>query len=75
MSITVRDLVGKITLSSSIFQFWDLGGQTSIRDIWSRYYSQCHAVAYVVDAQNREGLNEGWEVFRESWNFNLPGNY
>ncbi|GJJ06523.1 hypothetical protein Clacol_000715 [Clathrus columnatus] len=46
-----------------IERFWDLGGQTSIRNIWNRYYSQCHAVAYVVDAQDREHLDEGWEVF------------
>lgn len=57
--------MGKIILSSSILQFWDLGGQTSIRSIWNRYYSQCHAVAYVVDALDRKNLDEGWEVFNK----------
>ncbi|KAF8588704.1 P-loop containing nucleoside triphosphate hydrolase protein [Ramaria rubella] len=60
---TVGQNMGKISLPSTVLQFWDLGGQTGIRDIWHRYYNACHAVAYVVDAQDRNLLEEGWEVF------------
>ena len=56
-------LAGSITVSSSILQFWDLGGQRGIRTIWHRYYGDCHAVVYVIDAEDRERLGEGWEVF------------
>jgi ADP-ribosylation factor related protein 1 len=56
-------LVGKISLPSTILKFWDLGGQTGIRSIWPRYYDDCHAVAYVIDAEDRDRLSEGWEVF------------
>ena len=56
-------LVGKITLPSTILKFWDLGGQKGIRSIWPRYYDDCHAVVYVIDAEDRERLVEGWEVF------------
>lgn len=56
-------LVGKITLPSTILQFWDLGGQRDIRSIWSKYYDECHAVIYCVDASDSERLEEGWEVF------------
>jgi len=55
--------VGKITLPSTILKFWDLGGQKGIRSIWPRYYDDCHAVVYVIDAEDRERLGEGWEVF------------
>jgi len=55
--------VGKITLPSTILQFWDLGGQRDIRSIWEKYYSECHAVAYVVDANDKGRLTEGWSVF------------
>ena len=55
--------VGKIALPSTILKFWDLGGQRGIRSIWHRYYDDCHAVVYVIDAQDRERLSEGWEVF------------
>jgi ADP-ribosylation factor related protein 1 len=54
---------GKITLPSTILQFWDLGGQRGIRNIWHRYFDDCHAVVYVIDAEDRERLGEGWEVF------------
>ncbi|KAJ2926743.1 hypothetical protein H1R20_g10340, partial [Candolleomyces eurysporus] len=42
---TVGQNTGKITLPSTILQFWDLG------------------VVYVLDAEDRERLGEGWEVF------------
>ena len=57
--------MGKITLPSAILQFFDLGGQSGIRNIWHRYYDDCHAVVYIIDAADRERLNEGWEVFGE----------
>lgn len=56
-------IVGKITLPSSILLFWDLGGQRDIRTIWSKYYDECHAVVFVVDAADLERMSEGWEVF------------
>ena len=55
--------MGKITLPSTILKFWDLGGQRGIRSIWHRYYDDCHAVVFVIDAEDRERLSEGWEVF------------
>jgi ADP-ribosylation factor family len=54
---------GKISLPSAVLQFWDLGGQRGIRSIWPKYYGDCHAVVYVVDAVDHERLSEGWEVF------------
>lgn len=56
-------LAGTIVLPSTILQFWDLGGQRGIRNIWHRYYGDCHALVYVIDAEDRERLSEGWEVF------------
>ncbi|KAI6007801.1 P-loop containing nucleoside triphosphate hydrolase protein [Pisolithus orientalis] len=38
-------------------------GQNTMRSIWHRYYDDCHAVVFVIDAQDRERLGEGWEVF------------
>ncbi|KAI0318875.1 P-loop containing nucleoside triphosphate hydrolase protein [Amylostereum chailletii] len=60
---TVGQNMGKITLPSTILQFWDLGGQRGIRSIWPRYYDDCHAVVFVVDADDRDRLGEGWDVF------------
>jgi ADP-ribosylation factor related protein 1 len=60
---TVGQNTGKITLPSAILQLWDLGGQRGIRNIWHRYYDDCHAVVYLIDSEDRERLGEGWEVF------------
>lgn len=39
---------------------WDLGGQSNLRPLWANYYTQCHAVIFVIDAttvaQRREEL-------------------
>ncbi len=65
-------IAGKITLPSTILQFWDLGGQRGIRNIWHRYYDDCHAVVYVIDAEDRERFGEGWEVFGMSAHPEFP---
>lgn len=57
-------LVGRISLSSSILQFWDLGGQRDLRSLWSRYYSEAHAVCFIIDATSPPArLEECWTVF------------
>jgi hypothetical protein len=64
MTLIVDDAAaGRIALPSTILQFWDLGGQRGMRTIWPKYYDDCHAVVYVIDARDRERLSEGWEVF------------
>lgn len=40
-----------------------MGGQRGLRNIWHRYYDDCHAVVFVLDAEDHERLAEGWEVF------------
>ncbi|KAH7908774.1 P-loop containing nucleoside triphosphate hydrolase protein [Hygrophoropsis aurantiaca] len=60
---TVGQNLGKVSLPSTILNFIDLGGQRGIRSIWHRYYHKCHALAYVIDASDRERLAEGWDVF------------
>ncbi|EJT46971.1 hypothetical protein A1Q2_02019 [Trichosporon asahii var. asahii CBS 8904] len=60
---TVGQNIGKINLPSTIMQFFDLGGQRDIRSIWPKYYDECHAVVFVVDASDQARLSETWEVF------------
>jgi hypothetical protein len=55
-----------------VLQFWDLGGQRGIRSIWPKYYGDCHAVVYVVDAVDHERLSEGWEVFGTYTHTHIP---
>ncbi|CEL60644.1 ADP-ribosylation factor-related protein 1 OS=Homo sapiens GN=ARFRP1 PE=1 SV=1 [Rhizoctonia solani AG-1 IB] len=60
---TVGQNMGQITLPSATMKFFDLGGQRDIRTIWSKYYDDCHAVIYMIDAADRDRLWDGWEVF------------
>lgn len=39
-------------------KFYDLGGGKKIRDIWTQYYHDVHALIYVIDSTSDE---EGWE--------------
>mgnify|MGYP002718785499 CR=1 FL=1 len=68
--------VGKISLPSTTLHFFDLGGQRDIRSIWPKYYDECHAVVFVLDAVDQARLSETWEVFDEVLNsprlLNLP---
>lgn len=57
--------VGRISLPSTTLRFFDLGGQRDIRSIWPRYYDECHAVVFVLDACDQARLSETWAVFGE----------
>ncbi|KAG2439682.1 hypothetical protein HYH02_010563 [Chlamydomonas schloesseri] len=55
---TVGLNVGRIEAHKHNLVFWDLGGQSGLRSIWDKYYSEAHAVVYVVDAANRNRFDE-----------------
>ena len=55
--------MGKISLPSTTLRFFDLGGQRDIRSIWPKYYDECHAVVFVLDAVDQGRLAESWQVF------------
>lgn len=38
------------------FVMWDIGGQDSLRQAWSTYYSSTHFLILVVDSTDRERL-------------------
>ena len=60
---TIGQNIGRITLSSSVLQFWDLGGQREIRGLWEKYYLESSAVCFVIDSTAKERLEECWSVF------------
>ncbi|GIL65745.1 hypothetical protein Vafri_19451 [Volvox africanus] len=55
---TVGLNVGRIEAHKNNIVFWDLGGQSGLRSIWDKYYSEAHAIVYVVDAANRSRFEE-----------------
>ena len=59
-------LVGKINIGRNVINFWDLGGQKSLRSIWDKYFEEAHAVVFVVDSTDKDRIEE----CRESFGFN-----
>ncbi|KXZ47991.1 hypothetical protein GPECTOR_31g354 [Gonium pectorale] len=55
---TVGLNVGRIEAHKHNLVFWDLGGQSGLRSIWDKYYSEAHAIVYVVDSANRTRFDE-----------------
>ena len=51
-------------MGSRVLVTWDVGGQTSLRPMWDKYFSEAHAVVFVVDAaSDEERLEEARATF------------
>ena len=55
---TVGLNIGRIELSGCKLLVWDLGGQANLRKIWDKYYSETHAVCFVIDAADPDRFEE-----------------
>ncbi|SAM82949.1 related to ARL3-ADP-ribosylation factor-like protein, member of the arf-sar family in the ras superfamily [Ustilago bromivora] len=49
---TVGQNVLELMLSNMHLHFWDLGGSSSVRTLWSKYYDESDAIMWVVDARH-----------------------
>lgn len=59
-------------------KFWDLGGQKSLRSMWSRYYKSCHGIIFIIDSTDTERFQECYETLMEIANdstWSMDGNY
>ncbi|CCD25118.1 Arf family GTPase ARL3 NDAI_0E03010 [Naumovozyma dairenensis CBS 421] len=63
---TVGQNVATIPVDNNkrLLKFWDVGGQETLRAMWSEYYSQCHGIIFVVDSCNSLRLDECSETLR-----------
>jgi len=74
ITTTVGMNLGKIDVHGVRLNFWDLGGQEELQSLWDKYYSECHAVIYVVDSGDRERVEESKAAFdRMIKNENVKG--
>ncbi|SPQ93089.1 ADP-ribosylation factor family [Plasmodiophora brassicae] len=48
----------RVDIAGSDVVLWDVGGQAGLRIIWNKYYSECHAIVYVIDAAAPERFEE-----------------
>lgn len=61
---TVGLNIGRMQVNRTKLIFWDLGGATSLRSLWEKYYSEAHGLLYVVDASDAARFDESAEVLR-----------
>ncbi|KAI9505246.1 ADP-ribosylation factor protein 3 [Coemansia spiralis] len=62
---TIGVNIGKVTMKSALVKFMDLGGQKDLRGIWEAYFSDCHAVLFVLDSKHADRLEEAKKVLIE----------
>ncbi|KAI8370382.1 ADP-ribosylation factor family-domain-containing protein [Radiomyces spectabilis] len=62
---TVGLNIGRVDIKSSRINFWDLGGQRDLQSLWERYYSECHAIVFVVDSTDSKRLEECKDTFEK----------
>ncbi|KAG9511181.1 ADP-ribosylation factor-related protein 1 [Fragariocoptes setiger] len=60
---TVGLNVGRIEILGIRLNFWDLGGQKELRLLWDKYFLEAHGIIWVVDASDRERLQESKQSF------------
>jgi len=58
---TIGFNVEKLEYKNILFTVWDLGGQTKTRAIWHSYHQETDALIFVVDASDRERIEEAHE--------------
>ncbi|XP_054153289.1 ADP-ribosylation factor-related protein 1-like isoform X2 [Oppia nitens] len=63
ITATVGLNIGHIHTNGLTLNFWDLGGQTELQTLWDKYYSESHAVIYVVDSSDTERLEDSKVAF------------
>lgn len=57
----MQSTVARVPVEGNKVTMWDLGGQTSLRVIWNRYYSEAHAVMFMVDSEDKKRIEEAKE--------------
>eukprot|EP00483_Globobulimina_turgida_P009819 UN09838 len=55
---TMGQNVKLMEFDNMTLQFWDLPGQTGFRKIWTHYYTEVHAIVFMVDSADTDRLNE-----------------
>ena len=55
---TVGLNLGNLEVDRARLMFWDLGGQQGLRVLWDKYFSDAHALIYVMDSSDGVRIGE-----------------
>jgi ADP-ribosylation factor related protein 1 len=71
---TVGQNVATIDLPDMYLKIWDVGGQMSLRRLWTSYYKSAHAVVFILDSTDLgdgdlddEPKTPGWHGRKKSY--------
>ncbi|KAJ2610906.1 ADP-ribosylation factor protein 3, partial [Coemansia sp. RSA 1365] len=59
---TVGVNIAKVHMQRRLVKFLDLGGQEDLRGIWNSYFTDSHAVLFVIDSGNKKRMDEALSV-------------
>ena len=74
---TVGQNVATVPLSHPspmYLKIWDVGGQQSLRRLWTSYYGVCHAVVFVVDSTDLGDIEDSFDDQEATLNGDERGN-
>merc|ERR1712046_206093 len=60
---TIGFNVETVEYKNITFTTWDVGGQDKIRPLWRHYYSSINGIIFVVDANDRDRIDEARQEF------------
>jgi small GTP-binding protein len=73
---TIGFNVETVTHKNLSFTIWDIGGQDKIRKLWNYYFMNTTALIYVVDANDRERMEEAadelWKILNDDEMIGTP---
>ncbi|CDK28259.1 unnamed protein product [Kuraishia capsulata CBS 1993] len=63
---TVGQNVGTIPMDAhTTLKFWDVGGQETLRELWTEYYATAHGIIFVIDSTDKDRLVECQRVLSQ----------
>ena len=62
---TIGFNVETIEYMNNTFDLWDVGGKVQIRPLWRHYYADTHGIIFMVDANDRENIEEAREALQQ----------
>jgi ADP-ribosylation factor related protein 1 len=62
---TIGMNLARLSYLGSKLIIWDLSGQLKMRVMWERYYEDAHCILFLVDAHDRDRLDEAKLAFGE----------
>ena len=62
---TVGLNIARLDKKGGEYVFWDVGGQSVLRKIWNKYFSECNGLVFVIDGADEIRFQEVKETLED----------